>query len=65
MACCRVFAAAGVRQLLAHAHQLLDPAGAEPQWLRSGERRFHVGAWTKLVAAAQLVALRWGVTPGW
>lgn len=48
----------GVRQLLAHAHQLLEAAGTEPQWLRHGERHFHVAPWTKLVAATQLVALR-------
>jgi hypothetical protein len=55
---CDVAAHPGVRQLLAHAHQLLEAAGTEPQWLRHGERHFHVAPWTKLVAATQLVALR-------
>lgn len=50
---------AEVRQLLAHATQLLDASAAEPQWLRSGERPFQVAAWTKLVQSAQQVALRW------
>lgn len=50
---------AEVRQLLAHANQLLDAAAAEPQWLRAGERRFDIAAWRKLVPVAQLVATRY------
>lgn len=56
--CISIHHHAGIRQLLAHANQLLEAAAAEPQWLRSGERRFRQAPWTKLVAAAQLVALR-------